>query len=204
MVSDGYRKYTFSSMFSPFVRSLSSFLLLLHHTIASGSENDLNYFELPIDVENSVNEIDGRPSGDETVGVDRIESNSIMEGHLTIHRIKEIRITNERAAVHFSALTREYYLISARKITCIHPVTRFRQQVICIQLLHLLLRSLLRIIHNAYYTGIVVLDFSLAILVPSVFKSVGLGLLSSISPASSKFYALLCSYLLQFFIFRQK
>lgn len=34
---------------------------------ASGSENDLNYFELPMDVDNSLNEIDARPSGDEAV-----------------------------------------------------------------------------------------------------------------------------------------
>lgn len=56
---------------------------MLHLTIASGSEHDLNYFELPLDIENSVNEIDGRPSGDETVGVESIEINFIIEGHHT-------------------------------------------------------------------------------------------------------------------------
>lgn len=84
-MSDDYRKYTFCSIFSSFCS---------HLTIASGSEHDLNYFELPIDVENSVNEIDGRPSGDGTVGVklneNETETNSIMEGHLTISQIKEL------------------------------------------------------------------------------------------------------------------
>lgn len=49
----------------------SFFLILCNFecTTASGLENDLNYFELPMDVntENRLNEIDGRPSADETV-----------------------------------------------------------------------------------------------------------------------------------------
>lgn len=38
-------------------------------SLAAGSENDMNYVELPIDVnvETSLNEIDGRPSADEMV-----------------------------------------------------------------------------------------------------------------------------------------
>lgn len=54
------------------IASDAFFFVFLVHS-ASGSENDLNYFELPVDVnaENSLNEIDGRPLGDETVGISK-------------------------------------------------------------------------------------------------------------------------------------
>lgn len=40
-------------------------------SLAAGSENDMNYVELPIDVnvETSLNEIDGRPTADEMVRI---------------------------------------------------------------------------------------------------------------------------------------
>lgn len=49
--------------------------------LASGSENDLNYFELPMDVnvETSLNEIDGQHPGDETV---------------RIYEINDLKLTN--------------------------------------------------------------------------------------------------------------
>lgn len=48
---------------------LRSLLAALQHS-ASGAENDLNYLEIPMDLENSVNAIDGRLSPDEAVGVE--------------------------------------------------------------------------------------------------------------------------------------
>lgn len=49
--------------------SCTFFFLSLQLWVASGAENDLNYFEIPMDIENSLSDMDGRLSADEAVGV---------------------------------------------------------------------------------------------------------------------------------------
>lgn len=54
-----------------FVFSLMHFLFVFSFTLqtASGAENDLNYLEIPMDID-SFNDIDGRLSADDAVGVE--------------------------------------------------------------------------------------------------------------------------------------
>lgn len=65
---------------------VSRVIQLMHDfqfAITAGTENDLNYFEIPIDlnVETSVNEIEGRHSTDESVRMKtkRVHTNKFLQ-----------------------------------------------------------------------------------------------------------------------------